>query len=225
MASLDYLQSEIAAIVDQDSDTANLSTDDYTLRTSYLNRALNEWAELTDWPTLYREYNSLVSTSAGNASISLPSNFRKLANFPLINQSNSTDQYPEVDPVQDQQFGDTDKRCQILGSPRTGYVLRIFGTTLASGASIKVPYYASPQSLVTTTDIADIPNPEYLVQRAVAYIWEGREDPRFPQARAEANRILSNMLERENTPNRASYWDSVRSVEETRANFKWGRDS
>ena len=96
--------------------------------------------------------------------------------------------------------------------------------TLQSGASCKVPYYFSPQSLASPANTVDIPNADYLVQRTIAYLWEAREDPRFPQAKAEAEKILSNMIEYENVFGRASHDDSVRTVEETRAQFRFGRD-
>lgn len=223
--TLDYLQGQVAALVDQNQDTSDISTDDYSLRLNYFNRAFNEWAESYDWSELYKEYNALVSTSTGNASIALPADFRKLASFPLITWTGSTtDKFPQVDPINDGQFSDTDKRAWIIGGPSSGYVLRVFGVTLASGSSVKVPYYSSPQSLASPANIVNIPNPEYLVQRTIAYIWQGREDPRFPDAKAEADRILLNMIERQNVFGHASHEDSVRTVDETRANFRIGRD-
>ena len=58
----DECQSQIAATVDQDENTANLSSSDYSLRLKYLNIAQEEWAETTDWQALYSEYNMNVST-------------------------------------------------------------------------------------------------------------------------------------------------------------------
>lgn len=222
--NLDEVQSRIAAVADQDESTANISTADYSLRTKYINMAQKEWAETYDWKVLFTEYNSLVSTSSANASIALPSNFRKLANYPQVASGGETNKYKETLPQDDSQYSESDKRAWILGSPNSGYVLRIFGTTLTSGASVKVPYFRSAVSLVTTTDVSDIPNADYLVQRSLAFIWESREDARFPQAKAEAEKILSNMLEFEQVPNSASDWDRVKSVEETRYGFRIGRD-
>lgn len=221
--TLDDLQSEIASLVDQDSDTSAISTDDYTLRTNYINRALREWSEIGQWQTLYKRFNSFISTSTGNASVVLPADFRKLASYPhIVNPDTANEEFPEVLP-QDDQLGSNDHRVWIMGNPNSGYVMRVHGTTLASGASIMVPYYATVTSLASPANVAEIPNPEYLVQRTVASIWEGREDPRFPQAKAEADRILANMLERENTPNFASSWSEVHTVDD-RVGFRWGQD-
>lgn len=223
--SVDEIQSEIASVIDQDESTSNIDSTDYSLRLRYINRALKEWAEIQDWQTLYREYNMLVSTSTGNASIVLPANFRKLASYPLItHDGRNTDQFPEVLPQEDRQYSDTDKRVWIIGNSRNGYLLRVLGVSLSSGASVKVPYYASPQSLVSPADIADIPNPDYLVQRTIALVWEADEDARYPQAKTDAENILRNMIEYENVFNRASQYDRVKTVEETKYSFRMGRD-
>jgi hypothetical protein len=101
------------------------------------------------------------------------------------------------------------------------------GTTsghLESGASIYVPYYAYPASLASPANQVSCPNPDYLVQGVIGDIWEAREDARFQQAKAEADMILKNMLEKEFTPNEASANDRVKTVEQTRYGFRLGRD-
>lgn len=223
--SLDEIQSRVAAVVDIDEDTANISSDDYSLRTKYANMALTEWANTIDWQTLYTHYNVRISTSSGNASVVLPSDFRKLAGYPKITWDGATtEEFPEVLPQEDGQYLDTDKRVWILGNPQGNYILRVLGVTLASGASVTVPYYASPQSLASPTNIAAVPNPDYLVQRTVAYVWEAREDNRFPQAKAEAEKILRNMIEFENVFSRAATYDRVKTTDETKYGFRLGRD-
>ena len=222
--STDEIQSRIAAIVDQDQSTSNISSTDYSLRLKYINMALSEWQESYDWQTLYTEYNMLVSTSTGNASIVLPTDFRKLASFPLITYNGTdTKAFPETRPQEAKQYLGTDLRLEILGNPQDTYVMRIYGPTLASGASVKVPYYMSAQSLVSPANIAEIPNPDYLVKRTIAYLWEAREDPRFPQLKQEAERILGTMIDYENTFGEASTFDRVKTVEETRyGDRRWG---
>src|SRR3990167_7346378 len=223
--SVDEIQSRIAAVVDQDEDTGNISSTDYSLRLTYINSGLHRWAEIYPWQVLYGEYNMLVSTSTGNASIVLPVNFRKLASYPKITYDGvSTEEFPEVLPQEDGQYTDTDKRVWLMGNPAGGYILRVFGTTLVSGASVKVPYYKAPASLVSPANLVDVPNADYVVQRTTAAIWESREDPRFPQAKVEAERILQNMIEYENVFSRASDADRAKTVEQTKYNFRIGRD-
>lgn len=223
--TVDQIQSAVAAYIDQDGVVANIDSDDYDLRLTYINRAQREWSEIYPWQVLYAEYNSLISTSAGNASVVLPNDFRKLAGYPQITHDGSTtDKFSQVLPQDDNQYNATDKRVWILGSPNSGYILRVNGVTLVSGASVKVPYLRSATSLTTGSDIPDVPNADYLVQRAISLVLEAREDPRFQIARAEADRILQNMIEFEDIYNRASDYDRVKTVEETRYSFKIGRD-
>jgi len=222
-STVDSVQSRVAGLVDQDENTSNIDSTDYSLRLSYINRAVSEWAEIQNWQTLFKEYNMLVSTSTGNASVVLPTDFRKLAGYPLITlDGTTTKQFPEVLPQEDN-LDKTDERVWILGNPNSSYVLRIFGSTLASGASVKVPYWSSPVSLASPADIAPVPDTQYLVQRTVSLIWESREDPRFPQAKAEADRILRNMMEKENTYNEASDHWRAKTWDETKYGFRWGK--
>lgn len=223
--TVDECQSKIAAIVDQDQDTGNISTADYALRLKFMNMAQKEWAETYDSKTLYKEYHMNVSTATGNASIVLPNDFRKLASYPLIVYDGATTgKFTDVLPTEDNQYSSTDKRVNLLGNPNSGYILRVKGVDLTSGASVMVPYFKSPASLSTGTNIPDIPNADYLVQKTIALLWESQEDSRFPQAKAEAERILQNLLEFENVPGRGAEWDRVKTVEESRYNFRMGRD-
>lgn len=219
--SVDTIQSRVASVIDGDNNTANINTTDYSLRLTYMNMALNEWQEAYDWQVLYKEFNSLVSTAAGNASIALPSDFRKLASYPKIANGTSTDLYPETRPQEAGRYDDTQKRVEILGNYKNNYVLRVYGVTLISGASVKIPYYASAGSLATSTDIVPIPNSEYLTKRVLAYVFEANEDPRFPQSKLEAERILGSLIDYENVFSEASDSDRVKSVDE-RHDFRMG---
>ena len=221
--SVNAIQGKIAGILDQDPEPSNIDTNDYALRLSYMNLALREWAEIYDWQALYKEYNGFISTSTGNASVTLPTNFRKLASYPQITYDGAnTYPFPETRPQEASQYASTDKRIEILGNNQ-GYVMRIYGTALTSGASVKVPYYASVGSLASPTDIPEIPNTDYLVKRVIAYWWETREDSRFPEMKQEAERILANLLDYENVFSEASTSDRVKTVDETKyADRRWG---
>ena len=222
--TVDEVQGRIASVVDQDESTSAISTDDYSLRLKYINMALSEWAEITDWQALYKEYNMFVSTSSGNASIVLPTDFRKPASSPNIMVDTTAYEFLITRPQEAGQYLDTDRRVEFLGNYQDGYTLRVYGATLASGASVKVPYYGSAQSLVSPVNVAMIPNPDYLVKRTIAYLWEAREDPRFPGMKQEAETILRNMLEQENVFPEGSAYDRVKTTDESRYGFRIGRD-
>lgn len=222
--SLDNIQGRIAAILDQDEDTSNISTADYSLRREYINMAQREWSEAYDWKSLYREGNLSVSTSTGNASVVLPDDYRKLASFPRITFDGvTTENFPEIRPQEAYMYADTDRYITVSGDQSTGHIMFVNAGTLASGASIKLPYYASPASLVSPADIAMCPNPEYLVQRSLAYWWESADDGRFPQAKLEADKILRQLLEHEQVYGEG-YDNKVYTVERKDFNsFRWGK--
>lgn len=223
--SVNEIQSRIAAVIDQDESTTNISTADYSLRLKYINMAEKEWAEASDWDVLYTQYNTLTSTSSGNLSIAMPENFRKLASYPKITTDGATTYlFPNVDPVDDTRYGTSDKRFWLMGNPADNYVIRIFGVdALASGASINVPYFKSVGSLASPADISLIPNADFLVQRTIGRIWEAREDPRFPKAEAKADLILQNLLEFEDVKEPVSD-DRISTVEESRFGFRIGEN-
>jgi len=220
----DNVQSRIAALIDQDENTSNVSSTDYSLRLNYINQANREWEEATDWQVLYKEYNMNISTSTGNASVVLPADFRRLASYPLITHDGATtDQFPESKGQEAGLYNSTDKRVEVLGNSYDKYTLRVFGVDMVSGASVKVPYFKSAISLVSPANVSEIPNPEFLVKRTVAYLWEAREDGRFPQMKGEADRILANMIDRENVFSVASTDSRVKTSDEIRhGDFRWG---
>ena len=223
--STDEVQSRIAALVDQNESTSAISSTDYSLRLKYINMALSEWQESYDWQTLYAEYNMLISTSTGNASVVLPTDFRKLAGPVAITWDGATtDNFVDTKPQNSSSFASSMKRVSVYGNPQDAYTLVVNGVTLVSGASVMVPYFMSAQSLVSPANIAEIPNPEYLVKRSVAYLWESREDQRFPQMKQEADKILASMIEYENIYGYHANNDRIKTVEETSYKFRPGRD-
>ena len=228
--TVDTIQSRIAGIVDQDEDSSAIDSSDYSLRLNYINRREKAWSEIGNWQCLYKEYNTLTSTNSGNTSIALPSDFRRLASFPKITYDGvTTEEFSEIQGQQESQYDSvTDHYCKILGNDNAGYYLVVnpgsSSPHLASGASIYIPYFLTPTSHTSPSNVVYCPNPEYLVQGAIADIWEAREDARFQQAKIEANLILQNMLMIENTPSQASANDVIRTRENSRWGFRAGRD-
>lgn len=214
--TLDNIQSDIAAYADDDPTVSNISSTDYSLRLSFINQSVREYSEAKNWKHLYKEYNVLISTSTGNATVVLPSNFRRPASFPKIANANSEDLFPETDPLSAGQYSSTTKRVEFLGNQNSGFSMRIYGTTLSSGASVMVPYYASAVSLASPSDVTDCPDPRFLVKRTLAYLLETRDDGRWVSMRQEANQILSNMIDNETTVSVASDENRVKTINEIR---------
>ena len=227
--TLEEIQARIASIIDQDYSAPDTTGDDWSLRKLYINMAQDEWAQLYNWPSLYREYSTMTSTGTSNVTVSLPSNFRNIAGFPKASFSGSTFEFEQVAPQQKTQKSASDLFFYRIGDTNSGNYV-VFNPGIASGqfpsgASIFISYYSVPNSLVSPADISPVPDPQYLVKRSVALLLESREDPRFPSAKVEAEKILQRMLKRELTPTEADNdLSRVRTVEETRYGFRIGRD-
>jgi hypothetical protein len=223
------IQNRIAALADVTSTAPTQGGNDWNLRLKYLNMAQAEWEQLYDWQTLYTEFNTRTSTSSGNTSITMPSNFRKLASFPRFSYdgTNSAD-YAEIRPQERSRRLSTDRYFYLLHNASTSVMVVNTGTTggqFASGASISITYYRTAGSLVSGSDSSPIPDPNYLVQRATSMLWESTGDDRFPQAKAKAEQILQRLLQRENVFSEAANDESkVRTVDETRYSYRIGRD-
>lgn len=222
-ADVSELQKRIWSIVSQDSTAPTAGGDDWNLNLAYLNMSQNEWGEAYGWSTLFKEVNTMTSQATGNVTLSLPADYRKLDGFlKICDESTDAHEYPLIDPATKSQYNSLDKFCYSLGYPGSYYLVVNPGTH-GSGASIFYSYWSSPASLASPTDVSMCPDPAYLVQRTVSYLWEARDDGRFPQSKAESEKILSRMLESEVTKGH-SYDDRIKTQEETSFGFRIGRD-
>lgn len=217
------LQKRIWSIVSQESDAPTAGGDDWNLNLVYLNQSQQEWGEAYGWSTLFKEVNTLSSSATANTTVSLPADFRKMDGYlKICDETNAAHEYAQINPAEKSQHDLTEKFCYILGYPGS-YSLVINPGTHGSGASIFYSYWSSPASLCSPTDVSMCPDPSYLIQRSVAYLWEARDDGRFPQAKAESEKILTRMLENEVTKGH-SYDDRVKTYEESRYGFRLGRN-
>jgi len=224
--TLDEIQAQIASIIDQTATAPSATSDDYALRRTLVNRALVDYGETYDWPHLLREFNSINIGNTVNSltTIALPTDFRKLASYPNITwDGTNTSQFSQVDLTKVGQYSSEDKYLYILKSGPT-YTAVIHSPTLASGASIYLSYYASPGSLASPTSATVCPDPTYLVQKALYYLYQATEDSRLSEADGKAEMILQRMLENEVVRGEAYADGRVKNWQETSWNFRIGRD-
>ena len=198
--NLNDIQTQVAVELDQSNTPPEEGDADWNSRRSVINRALRDWAESYDWKSLLKVHNGIISTSTGNASLSLPANFKKIDGFTrIVPDGSNTYDLPVVNPSKNRNYVDSDRFVNILGNDRDNKVMFIHAGTLSSGASVQFTYWATPASLVSGSDVAEIPDPTFLVQRSLYYLHRAAEDGRFPEAKVEGDRILARMIENENT--------------------------
>lgn len=221
--STQEIQNQVAHELDGNASISSTSTD-WGLRLSPINRALFDWSESYDWKQLTKIHNGVVSTSTGNASYALPANFRRMIGFPKIVYDGTTAfDFPIIAPEKNYTVNlDSDRFVNVIGSDADGNTMIINSPTLASGASVQFVYHAFPVSLASTGQLTECPDPTYIVQKALYYIYKAKEDGRFPEAKAEADRILARMIENENTLG-IGYQDRRVSISPLNG-FRLGRD-
>lgn len=197
--TLEQILQRIGSYVDQDSSTPTGT--DLTVRISYVNRALDEWAITYDWLALKQTF-SFMPTMVSQTSVGLPSNFKKMES-PLYDYGigDATRvrpfEYPEIREADRFRRDINDQYFYIMGDRRRGFNL-IVPKGMSSGASMLADISVFPSSLATLTHISPMNDPDYLVYRGVAYVLEARGDARFPQAKIDAEKSLARMVEHEN---------------------------
>lgn len=217
-------QTAIANEVDQSSTPPTQGGTDWTIRLNLMNRSLIDWRDSNDWDALKKVHNGRVSV-AGGASYVLPADFNKLDSPPrIVWDGTSLSEFPVVDPSRNTQYLDSDRFVNVFVNDRDTKVMYIHSATLSSGASVQFTYWKSPQSLASATDVIEVPDPTFIVQRSLYYLYKGREDGRFPEAKVESEKILARMIENENSRGLAYNDRRVPNWNEERYSFRIGRD-
>ena len=178
-----------------DLDAAVPTGTELTTRTNYANQAVWEASAIAQ----FKEFQKVYEVRATSASLSLPSGFREFMTAPrLLNSSLAWIDYPEIRP--DERYGkeSTDKYCYVLGNPSEGYTA-VFNN-LESTATLSITYQRYPSGFATLTDICELSDPQYVVNKIESLVLQSRRDERFPVKDAETERRLLNMVGRESKP-------------------------
>lgn len=219
------MMQRIASTTNQEAETPTSGSDEYALWLSFINQAYDQWAEAHDWEELRYDYYPSI-TGTGAASVSMPSTFRKLAGTPIVYIENTQGvEYEEILPERAKNTESTDRYVTVRGNLGTGYHVIFNPGTLASGASVMIPYFGMPTALVSSGEYSIVPDPQYLVDKAVAYILKSRSDPRFQIEEGHARERLMMMVENANAAKYNSYGGQAPlQTEEQRMGFRMGRD-
>jgi hypothetical protein len=197
---------QIAGTVNQEATAPTVGSDEYNLWLEYLNRAQDEWAQAYDWEASRKHFWPGV-TGVSQASISLPEQFNKLA-APVLLYGNGSDkptQYSYVLDEDENMYSSTDTYVKITGDNAAGKTLVFNPRTLSSGASLYIQYFANPSTLSSLTQYMAMDDPQYAIDRTIAYIFESRSDPRFQIEETKSRERLLNMIENANDAKFNSY--------------------
>jgi hypothetical protein len=218
------IMTQVASSVNQEAIAPEISSSEFTLWLSYMNRAFFEYAESNDWENFRKPY---YTSSVEGATVSLPLDFHKLANPPRYFGTGVVDgeEWPEGLQEEKGLHVPTDKYFEIFGNPSDGYYLLWNPATLASGATIYLEYFSMPTALANINDVPNIPDPQYLTDRVTGFIFEARSDARFQTQEQKAREKLLQMIENANLAKYSSF-ANPNYVGSTlrRAGFRMGRD-
>lgn len=216
----------MAGVVDQSVTPPTAGGSESELRKSWINRAIEEFSQAYDWESL-RKTKWLSVTGVSQGSLPLPVDFRKMARMPLYHSSGVSggEEWSEAIPDELGMYESTDKYFYILGDRGNGQTMIWNPATIASGASLMIAYFAFPTSVVSPADIIPLENPEFLVNRTIAYIFEARSDSRFQGFEARARDNLLGMVDSQNNPSRAVGVNNFVGVKINKMlDFRVGRD-
>lgn len=217
---------QIASTVNQEASAPTTGGDEFNLWMDYLNRAQDEWAVAHEWESSRIHFYPGI-TGVSQASITLPADFKQLAGPVLLYHPSRQNpyEYQYMIDEQEQIFESTDLYVRLTGDNSTGKTLLINPGTLASGASLYIPYFSYPTSLSTTTQYLPMSDPQFAVDKTISYIFEARSDPRFQIIEQRAAERLAVMIENENSEKFSSY-AAVSYIPSTlrRSGFRIGRN-
>lgn len=216
----------VAATVNQEADSPSVGSAEYTLWIEYINRAIDEWGQAHDWDALRKTFFPEVIGIA-TASVRLPDNFRKLSGPVKLHFANEENpkEFPIELPERTGMHNASSEYVTITGDSSVGQSLLFHPATLASGASLEVPYFSTPTYVSNATQITPVPDPQFLIDRVIAYIFESRSDPRFQIVESKARDKMLTMIENANAATYSSY-SNQNPVLNTlgRIKFRMGRD-
>jgi hypothetical protein len=220
------IMQQIASTVNQESAAPDAGNAEWGLWLQYINRSYFEWVDSHDWE-VSRKFWFPVISGVSQATVSLPGDFKKLAADVVLYNGEQTQgsHYGEILPEQEGLYVNTDKYVKITGNLSDGFNMLINPGTLASGASLSVQYFSTPTSLASGSEIPLIPDSQFLVDRAIAYIFEARSDPRFQQEETKARERLMTMIENADVAKYNSYASpNFVITPERKQSFRIGRD-
>lgn len=166
---------------------ASLPTgDDLTVRTAYAQQAVREWGD----SYRFKELSTPLTAVASNTTLSL-TNFKEFEGIPKDANRNF---FPEIIPSDRTLKDVNEKYCYVEGNDNQGYVVTFNG--MASLATLSLTYQRQPSNMATLTDVCEVPDDQFVVQKVISLVLQSRSDERFPQVEANSQRLLRNMIGR-----------------------------
>lgn len=175
-----------------DLEAAVPTGDELSTRQNYANQAIWDASAVNQLSEFKREFLTSASTLA---TISLPSDFRELQEWPRLYLSGGWQEWEVIEVEQKYDKSSGERYCYVMGNPSEGYNL-IFNNIEVSD-QLSVIYQRYPSGLLTLADKCEVSDPQFVVRAIESYVLYSRSDDRFPTAEQRAQQKLANMMGRE----------------------------
>lgn len=198
-----------------EAETPASTDDEYPVAIRLANEAIARWAayDSTYWQELFStlslsEENNIIDSTI--VQYDAPDDFRKAGGYAILRDPTTLTvqaRYAILEPQQSQFRGDMSRHCFFTGSPTEGYVLNINGDipTNLDGCLLDYVYYKQPAKFVSGgSEITDMPEPYFMVHRALANRFRGSRNPYYGSAKADAEDLLKTMK----TTNDSGTWSN-----------------
>lgn len=182
--TLQGLQDRIHLIFEGDTSTPATTTDDWSIRLTFINDAIHRWekADATDWnelwTTLTDASTGTKTTTNGTSAYATPTNFVKPGGYVRVTNSNNNEVFYPVLPDPDAQLFDqaADQYAYFTGNPSATYKVNIKPTPTVTGSTINYDYYKQATELSATTDVTECPDPSFIVHHVLSNLYRQQRD-------------------------------------------------
>lgn len=208
--------------------------DEWTIFLGLANEAINRWANYdgTYWKELFTTLSNegeSITVQQNVTDYDAPDNFKEGGGFVSVKDSNGNTvrTYAIKEPNEVQFLTDASQYAWFYGDQVNGYTLRLnpVPDSSVNGMTMDYAYYKTPSLFTTATDVTEMPEPYFIVHRALWSRFRGTRNPYSNEAKADAEDVLKTMQLKNNSGNWADPWslaDNSGTVFGQARNNSWG---
>lgn len=199
-----------------EQDIPESDDEEYIVAMRLANEAINRWAfyDNTYWKELFQtlqvsdDGDSTIVT--GQKDYDCPEDFQEAGGLIKVQDStgNTVQTYSILDPQEAQFRNDLSTYAYFTGDQANGYVLHLNPAPDASlsGKSIDYVYYRKPTLFTTGTDLTEMPDPYFIVNRMLGQQFRINRNPYYQSAKNDAENALKQMKMTNDSGSWANPW-------------------
>lgn len=173
------IQAAIHSLYEGDNDTPSEGSDDWNLRQSISNAAINRWEheDGTFWAELWTKLEDAAdgdtTTTAATYTYDCPSDFKNPGGYVRLIDSDGGSTYYSVIPVDKVQLYDNQDKniVYFTGNPSSGYKLNFLDTHDA-GLTISYEYYKTADTLSAAASVPEMSDPYFIVYFVISRLYK-----------------------------------------------------